>query len=87
MIIDLPKFIQSERPFWAELEKILNRVEAEPNLQLPLPELQRFHYLYERTSADLGRITTFSVEPETRRYLEHLVSRAYGEIHETRQRQ
>src|SRR5262249_10292527 len=33
---------------------------------------------------DLARISTFSSEPETRRYLENLVARAYGEIHETR---
>src|SRR5581483_2363234 len=37
--------------------------------------------------ADLAKITTFSAEPETRRYLEHLIARAYGEIHETRGRQ
>jgi hypothetical protein len=42
--------------------------------------------LYERTAADLAKITTFSSEPETRRYLESLVARAYGEIHETRER-
>ena len=87
MIIDLPRFVHSERPFWTELEKLLDRIEAEPNLQLPLEQLRRFHYLYERTSGDLARLTTFSAEPETRRYLEHLVSRAYGEIHETRAQQ
>jgi uncharacterized membrane protein SpoIIM required for sporulation len=42
------------------------------------------HYLYERTSADLARLVTFSSEPELRRYLEALVARAYAEIHETR---
>jgi uncharacterized membrane protein SpoIIM required for sporulation len=48
--------------------------------------LKHFHYLYERTSADLAKITTFASEPETRRYLESLVARAYGEIHETREK-
>src|SRR5262249_17524710 len=33
---------------------------------------------------DLAKLTTFSAEPETRRYLENLIARAYGEIHETR---
>jgi uncharacterized membrane protein SpoIIM required for sporulation len=54
---------------------------------MSLEQLQQFHRLYERTAADLARITTFSSEPETRRYLESLVARAYGEIHETRERQ
>jgi uncharacterized membrane protein SpoIIM required for sporulation len=86
VIIDLHKFVAGERPVWTEFEKMLDRIENQPNRTLPLEELQRFHYLYERTAADLGRINTFASEPETRRYLEHLVARAYGEIHETRSR-
>lgn len=87
MIIDLPRFVAAERPHWAELEKILATLEAEPNLRMNLEQLRRFHYLYERAAADLAKITTFSSEPETRRYLESLIARAYGEIHETRQKQ
>jgi uncharacterized membrane protein SpoIIM required for sporulation len=86
VIIDLQRFVAAERPFWTELEKALSRLEAEPHKRLPLEQIQRFHLLYERTAADLARITTFSSEPETRRYLESLVARAYGEIHETRER-
>ena len=51
---------------------------------MPLAEIQRLHYLYERCSADLARLDTFSTEPRVREYLESLVSRAYSEIHETR---
>ena len=87
MIIDLQRFIVAEQPCWTELEGMLNRLEAEPNAKLTLEQVQRFHFLYERTAADLGKITTFSAEPETRRYLENLVSRAYAEIHETRDKQ
>ncbi len=87
MIIDLPKFISAERPIWTELEKLLDHAENEPALKLNLEQLKRFHYLYERTSADLGKMVTFSSEPEIRRYLESLVARAYGEIHETRTKQ
>jgi uncharacterized membrane protein SpoIIM required for sporulation len=87
MIIDLQRFIASERACWTELEKMLNRIEAEPNLRMNLDDLQRFHQLYERTAADLAKITTFAAEPETRRYLENLIARAYGEIHETREKQ
>ena len=87
MIIDLQKFIANGRPHWAELEKMLDRLESEPNERLSLERAQRFHRLYERTAADLAKITTFSSEPETRRFLENLVARAYGEIHETREKQ
>jgi uncharacterized membrane protein SpoIIM required for sporulation len=86
MIIDLQRFITGERSFWTELEKILDKLEAEPNQKMTLDQASRFHQLYERTAADLAKITTFSSEPETRRYLENLVARAYGEIHETRER-
>ncbi len=85
MIIDLQRFIAAERPQWSELEKTLAKIEADPNLSMSLEELARFHHLYERTAADLARIITFSSEPETRRYLENLIARAYGEIHETRE--
>jgi len=87
VIIDLQKFITNERPLWIEFETMLNRLEAEPNMRLPLEKVQRFHLLYERTAADLAKITTYSSEPETRRFLENLVARAYGEIHETREKQ
>jgi uncharacterized membrane protein SpoIIM required for sporulation len=86
VIVDLQKFIVNERPVWAELEKLLNRLEADAGTRLSLAQLQRFHELYERTAADLAKITTYSSEPETRRFLENLVARAYGEIHETREK-
>jgi uncharacterized membrane protein SpoIIM required for sporulation len=87
MILDLQRFIASERPGWKALEGMLDRLEADPDLRLSLDELQRFHELYERAAAGVAKVTTFSTEPETRRYLESLVARAYGEIHETRQKQ
>ena len=81
MILDLEKFIAEEKPFWSELEGLLARLERKIELRLDLSNLERFHYLYQRASADLARISTFSAEPSTRLYLESLVSRAYGEIH------
>jgi uncharacterized membrane protein SpoIIM required for sporulation len=86
VIIDLQKFIANERPIWTELEAMLDRIEGSPDAQLSLERVQRFHQLYERTAADLAKLTTYSSEPETRRFLENLVSRAYGEIHETREK-
>jgi len=86
MIIDLKHFIETNRPAWAELERAVERLETDPGARLSLAELQQFHMLYERTAADLARISTFSAEPEIRGYLENLVARAYGEVHETRER-
>jgi uncharacterized membrane protein SpoIIM required for sporulation len=86
MIIDLPKFLAAERPFWEELELLLKKLDDDPQQALPLDRSQRFHYLYERAASDLARLNTFANEPETRRYLESLVARAYGEIHETREK-
>ncbi len=88
VIVDLQKVHHHRAAgLGAELEKMLNRLEANPDEQLPLAQVQRFHLLYERTAADLARIMTYSSEPETRRFLENLVARAYGEIHETREKQ
>ena len=86
MLIDLQKFITEERPFWSELEGVLDRLEKRPELRLSLAQLERFHYLYQRASADLAKIKTFSAEPNTRTYLESMVARAFGEIHETRRK-
>jgi uncharacterized membrane protein SpoIIM required for sporulation len=86
VIIDLPRFLEAERPYWTELQRLLDRLENDAACRLDLEQLKRFHYLYERASADLGRVMTFASEPELKRYLESLVARAYGEIHESRQR-
>jgi uncharacterized membrane protein SpoIIM required for sporulation len=87
VIIDLERFIAAERPHWAALEGTLVKIEADPDLPMNLEQIKQFHQLYERAAADLARLTTFSAEPETRRYLESLIARAYGEIHETRVKQ
>ena len=86
MIIDLPRFIAAERPSWTELDQMLEGMERDSFRRLTLEEAKRFHFLYQKVSADLGRIATFASEPELRRYLESLTARAYGEIHETRER-
>ena len=62
----------------------MNKLESNTRFRMSLAESQRFHYLYERACAALARVATFSGEAELRRYLENLVARAYGEIHESR---
>jgi uncharacterized membrane protein SpoIIM required for sporulation len=85
MILDLQQFIVTERPRWDELEALLHRVEEDPGQRLSLEQTRRFHYLYDRAASDLLRISTFASSPEIVTYLENLVARAYGEIHETRE--
>ncbi len=84
MIIDLNKFIKEERPYWTELEEILEKQAKDPGFSLDFSGVKRFHYLYQRASADLAKIMNFSAEQQIKVYLEALVSRAYSEIHETR---
>ena len=80
MIIDLEHFIESERPYWDELDTLLKKFIESRNEQT-VENAKRLHYLYERASSDLNKLTTFSSEPETRSYLEALVARAYSEVH------
>jgi uncharacterized membrane protein SpoIIM required for sporulation len=87
MIIDLERFVKEERPHWERLETMLHAMEHDPERKLPLREVLAVHELYQRCSADLAKIATFSGEIELRRYLEGIVARAYGEIHSTAQRQ
>jgi uncharacterized membrane protein SpoIIM required for sporulation len=84
MILDLQRFVTEGRPFWNELEEQLQRLEQEPAARLSLAEAKRFHYLYQRASADLARVMTFAAEPAIRGHLESLVGRAYGELHRQR---
>jgi uncharacterized membrane protein SpoIIM required for sporulation len=80
MIVDLKKFIGRERPTWEELDEMLKRVENQAVTYLTLDEIQRLHYLYERTGAGLMKISTFAAEPNLVRYLESLLTRAYAEM-------
>ncbi|PIE90276.1 MAG: hypothetical protein CR997_06715 [Acidobacteria bacterium] len=81
MIIDLASFIETERSYWEELDAFLDRMSKDYALTLSLEEIQRFHYLYQRASADLVKVHTFCAENDLKKHLENLVSRAYSEIH------
>jgi uncharacterized membrane protein SpoIIM required for sporulation len=86
MIVDLKQFIARERPAWEELDKMLKRVENETVTHLTLEEVQRLHYLYERTGAGLMKISTFAAEPNLVHFLESLLTRAYAELQENHSR-
>jgi len=85
MIIDLKKFIANERPFWNELDETLRLYEQEPFRPMRFDRIKRLHYLYQRASSDLSKISTFSAERSINDYLESLVGRAYAMIHAGRQ--
>ena len=84
MIVDLERFVTRERPFWRELEGVLQRLDDDPERRLPLDEALRLHYLYQRGGAGLAKLHGLPGETALRAYLESLVARAYGQIHETR---
>lgn len=84
MILDLNKFITQGQVLWSELEDFLVQLEKDPNLKLELSQLERFHYLYQRSSADLARLADFSTRQEIRIYLESLVARSFSLIHKPR---
>ena len=86
MIIDLQQFLEKERPYWKKLDTMLAALEDDPGRSFSLDEIKEFHYLYQRTSSGLAKISTFSSEFQIRQYLESLVRRAYGEIHEIREK-
>jgi len=86
VILDLSRFVESERPQWRTLERTLDWMTRNPGVEMSIQDLDRFHVLYQRASADLAKVATLASEGELRQYLEGLVSRAYAEIHESRER-
>jgi uncharacterized membrane protein SpoIIM required for sporulation len=84
MIIDLPRFAATERPYWQELERALDQLSNNPELALPLEQAEKLDYLYRRASSGLLRVRSFTHEPELRQYLEALVARAHGELRSVR---
>lgn len=85
MIIDLEQFVRREKPYWNELEELLDRVEQRSLGHMDLEEVKRLHYLYRRVSSDLSQIENYISEPELKQYLENLVSRAYIQVHRDRE--
>jgi uncharacterized membrane protein SpoIIM required for sporulation len=86
MILDVARFTAAERPYWQELDQLLRRLDNDAGVRLSLAETERFHYLYQRCSSDLSRLSTFSADPQLREYLESLVALAYAEVHEAREK-
>lgn len=86
MIADIDRFVAGERRYWTELEGMLAANDRRTAQGMTLEEAQRFYYLYERASAALARLSPLSVDAGLREYVESLVARAYGDVHEVRRR-
>lgn len=84
MIVNLEKFIAEERPRWERLDVMLRAMADDPWAKLPLTQARELELLYQRTAADLARLSSYAAEPEVRRYLEQLVARGHAEIHGAR---
>lgn len=81
MIVDLERFIATERPRWERLDAVLRRMADDPWRRLSFAEVRELDGLYQRAASDLARLATFSAEVDSRRYLEGIVARGYAEIH------
>ena len=81
MILDIEKFIRQRRPEWDEFEQMITSLASKTETSLDLEKVRRYHYLYERIAADLSKLDAYAVEPQTKRYLESLVARGFGEMH------
>jgi uncharacterized membrane protein SpoIIM required for sporulation len=86
VIVDLNRFMEREKVHWTKLESILERFERDPLLSMKVEEIEEFHYLYQRASSDLVKVSGFSADADIRRYLESLVGRAYSQVHGVRDR-
>ena len=84
MILDLPRFLKTERQYWEELNELLDRIDNDRYERLNLQQVMRLEYLYQRAASALARLSTFSAEPNTQQFLESLVARAYAECHPNR---
>lgn len=83
MILDLPRFVKAERPYWEELDALMTRIEDDPFMRLSVTEVARLQYLYSRSIAALAKMAPF-VDTQAREYLESVLARAYANCHPNR---
>ena len=76
--MDIVYFVDSRRPRWEELERLLDRAEGVGLRALAVAEAQRLCRLYRAASADLLWVRARSGTAEVSEYLNDLVGRAYA---------
>lgn len=84
MILDIARFIANRRPLWKEYEALLHSMTEVNGFRLNLEQIKRLRFLQDAVSADLIKLRTFASDPVTTEYLESLVARGFGVIHENR---
>jgi uncharacterized membrane protein SpoIIM required for sporulation len=81
----IERFIESRRPRWERLEKLIQSLEQGKAQRLRPSELPDMGRLYREATADLARLQTFqqqgALPDELVDYLNHLVARAHGQIY------
>ncbi|MEW5800695.1 MAG: stage II sporulation protein M [bacterium] len=80
--MDLNRFIQERKTRWEELERMLLKIERAGISSLTLDEARHFGRLYRSTSSDLIQARHITANYEILHYLNSLVARSYGHIHE-----
>jgi uncharacterized membrane protein SpoIIM required for sporulation len=84
MILNLERFIATEKPVWDQLETELRLFEQDPFRKLNMQQAEHFYFLYQRAANDLARLGELPGHAETRARLESLVRRAYSEAHQSK---
>lgn len=81
----IEKFIESRRPRWERLERLLESLERGKGTNLKPSDLPDVGRLYREATADLARLQAFqqkaALPDELLDYLNHLVARAHGQIY------
>ena len=81
----IEKFIESRRPRWERLERLLHSLEKGKGRTLQPSDLPVVGRLYREATADLARLQAFqqkgALPDELLDYLNHLVARAHGQIY------
>jgi len=77
----LPAFVESRKPLWEQLARLLDALDQKRLAASQLAELDR---LYRRAAADLARAQGAYAGTDVHRYLNQLCGRAYGRIYTRR---
>ena len=81
----IEKFIESRRPRWERLEKLIESLEQGKAQRLRPSELPDMGRLYREATADLARLQTFqqqgALPDELVDYLNHMEARAHSQIY------
>src|SRR4051794_1070907 len=76
--MEIVSFVESRRPRWVELEKLLDKSEASGLQTLSVGEARQLVRLYRAASRDLLWVRSRSAAAEVSEYLNDLVGRSYA---------